>query len=59
MGCRVEVTFMILVSAPVPLVLIWVLNLVGVGPRGLRTKDLGTGIANFTFTVLPLWRHFD
>ena len=50
---------MILASAPVLLGLIRVLNLVGVGPRGLRTKDLGTGIANFTFTVLPLLRHFD
>ena len=48
----VVVAYMILVSAPVPLVLIgflnWVrqLDWVGVGPRGFGDKVLGTGLDN-------------
>ena len=41
------VAYRILVSAPVPLVLIGVLNWVGVGPRGSGDKVLGTGLDNF------------
>ena len=40
------VAFRILVSAPVPLVLIGFLNWVGVGPRGFVDKVLGTVLDN-------------
>ena len=36
--------YRILVSAPVPLVLIGFLNWVGVGPRGFGDKVVGTGL---------------
>ena len=41
------VAYWILVSPPVPSVLIGFLNWVGVGPRGFGDKVLGTGLDNF------------
>ena len=45
--------YRILVSAPVPLGLSWVLNWVGLGLGlgGLRTKGLGTGLYNSTDSI--------